>query len=426
MLAALAAAAKIFMLIGLSVNILFITSTLPRYIDDGQAPFVLEQTLSWQDNFIADQVFVLAPHDSRSKTDEMMQGVRVKRFRYWWPAAHQKLAYPAMLPNIQRSILLLLQLPAFLFCEFLAARKLVKEREIDFVFAHWVMPQGIVAYLIHRLYGIPYGLKNYSSDLRVFRRIPLLGPMLARCLIRSSVRLICENSMLRREALEYFPLSERSQYEGKVAALTMGVFHGLREEGTTDFSPYRCDFAFIGRLSKKKGVDAFIRALTVLHEEGIDFSARIAGSGEEEDVLTDLCEIPEVEFVGHLSGERKAELFRQTRFFVFPSSPAKTDVEGLPVALLEALYSGKIIIASQATNIELLPEWNELRSRVHLLEDPQNISEFAGLLRTLLEYPAEEINKIVEPTQSVTAGFGWNTRIQQYRQLLVSDLGLGP
>jgi hypothetical protein len=87
--------------------------------------------------------------------------------------------------------------------------------------------------------------------------------------------------------------------------------------------------------------------------------------------------------------------------------------------LLEALYMGKIVVASKDTNIELLPEWSELRGRIYLLEDPNSVSEFVSLLRKLLEFEAGEIDSVVEMTQNITSRFGWVNRIQQYRQLLI-------
>ena len=312
------------------MKILFITSTLPRFTDDGQAPFVLEQAISWKTRFRDDKVFVLAPHDVQARKAEAIDGVQIRRFGYWWPASWQKLAYPAILPNLQKNILLIVQLPALMLCEYLAARRLVKGEGFDLIFAHWIMPQGLVAYLIHKIYGVPYGLKNYSSDLRVFEKIPFFGPALARRIIRSSVRLICENSKLRTEALAYFSPAERKDYEERVVALTMGVFHGSARPPVIASDSGRYDFAFIGRLSRKKGIDAFIRALAALKDDGVPVTVQIAGSGEEEKSLKQLCRMPEVEFTGHVSQDRKLELFRQARFFVFPSCPARGDIEGLP------------------------------------------------------------------------------------------------
>ncbi len=403
------------------MKILFITSTLPRYTDDGQAPFVLEQALSWKKNFANDDVFILAPHDAGAKAQEIIENVRIWRFRYWWPASHQKLAYPAILPNIQKNPLLIAQLPSFLLCEFLATRRLIKDEKIDFIFAHWIMPQGVTAFLAGKLLGVPYGLKNYSSDLRVFRKIPVFGTLLAKKIIRSSRQLICENSRLRQEALAYFPATERPIYETKISALTMGVFHGLDIQPASPDDDYRYDFAFIGRLSKKKGIDSLINALKALKTEGVNFQAVIAGSGEEEAALKRACNIPEIQFIGHVSGDRKNDLFAQTKFFVFPSRESDGDVEGLPVALLEALFMGKIVVASKATNIELLPEWPELHDRIDLIEDPSSVSELAELLRNLLDLNNEAVQRRVGQTQSITSRFSWNNRIQQYRNLLIGD-----
>jgi hypothetical protein len=180
--------------------------------DDGQAPFVLEQALAWKAKFAGDRVIVLAPHDDEAKTREVLEGIEIRRFKYWWPSSHQALIYPAILPNIRKKRWPIIQIPALIACEYLAARKLIKEAGIDFVFAHWVMPQGVVAWLLKLFSEIPYGLKNYSSDLRVFHRLPILGPWLARLIIGSSQRLICENSMLRQKALEFFP--ERTRWFG--------------------------------------------------------------------------------------------------------------------------------------------------------------------------------------------------------------------
>ena len=106
---------------------------------------------------------------------------------------------------------------------------------------------------------------------------------------------------------------------------------------------------------------------------------------------------------------------------MFPSRESDGDVEGLPVALLEALFMGKIVVASKATNIELLPEWPELRDRIDLIEDPSSVSELAELLRKLLDLNNEAVQRRVGQTQSITSRFSWNNRIQQYRNLLIGD-----
>ena len=93
---------------------------------------------------------------------------------------------------------------------------------------------------------------------------------------------------------------------------------------------------------------------------------------------------------------------------------SKGDIEGLPVALLEALYFGKIVIASKATNIELLPEWGEIENRIFLLEDPHNIESFTSLLERLLNMGQEKILMHSTHVQSVIQKYKWDHLIERY------------
>jgi glycosyltransferase involved in cell wall biosynthesis len=401
------------------LNILFITSTLPRYANDGQAPFVLEQAQAWKRSYPDDRVFVLAPHHAGTQLSELSEGVEIIRFRYWWPTKWQRVAYQAILPNLRKKPWLVAQVPALLVSELVAASRLIRKHDIGLVFAHWLVPQGVVAYLLHLTIGVPYGLKNYSSELRLLRRIPVIGTAVGRRMIRSSNRLICENETLRQEALALFSAEEQCQLDNKAVTLTMGVRDALSEGSIKQGVEPSIDFAFLGRLTKKKGVDCLLRAFELLQRDGVRFTAVIAGTGEEEAALRGQCDMKKVRFVGHVSGEEKLELFSKSRFFVFPSRDFKADIEGLPVALLEALCFGRMVIASKATNIELLPEWESLSERVMLVEDPTDEGELASVLKRALGTPQSDLNNAIRATQHVTARFSWSERIREYRRLLV-------
>jgi glycosyltransferase involved in cell wall biosynthesis len=403
------------------LNILFITSTLPRYANDGQAPFVLEQAQAWKKTFPDDQVIVLAPHDAGAQFSELSEGVALKRFRYWWPTSWQRVAYQAILPNLRRKPWLAAQVPPLIVAEFIAALRLIRKHDIDFVFAHWLLPQGVVAYALNLTTRVPYGLKNYSSELRLLRRIPVIGPALGRRMIRSSNRLICENETLRREALGLFSTEEGIRLENKAVALTMGVHDALASGSMNEAADLKNDFAFIGRLTGKKGVDCLLNAFNVLQRDGIRFTAVIAGTGEEEAALKGRCGMDQVSFVGHVSGEEKLELFRNSRFFVFPSRDFEGDIEGVPVALLEALCFGRMVIASKATNIELLPEWKLLSERIMLVEDPADERELASALKKALQTPRSDLNDVIRATQRITARFSWSHRIREYRKLVCEN-----
>ena len=129
------------------MNILFITSTFPRFKNDTQSPFVLEQAVAWKKAQPNDTVYVLAPHDAGAQVHEVIEGVVVRRFRYMYPAFLEKLAYPALLPNIRSNFLLVLLLPFFLCAQIVTIVWMLSIARIDVLYAHWFIPQGISAFI---------------------------------------------------------------------------------------------------------------------------------------------------------------------------------------------------------------------------------------------------------------------------------------
>ena len=398
------------------MNVLFLTSTFPRYRNDGQAPFVLEQARAWKNSKPDDKIFILAPHDQNIRREEDLDGIRIYRFVYWWPQHCQKLAYPAILPNIRRNPLLIVQVPFLIFCELLAALKIIRKHQINLVFAHWIMPQGLIAYFVHKMRHIPYGLKNYSSDLRVFHKIPVLGPLLARKIIENSRVMFCENSMLKDEALKLFSDNQRSGLADKIVALSMGVFQDPSIHPVERPSPGEriYDFGFIGRLTKKKGLNFFIDAIRRLKAEGLPCKVVIAGEGEERTALEYQSSGLDIEFIGFVSQEAKNKFFQQTKVIVFPSTNVQGDIEGLPVALLEALCQGKLTLASQATNIELLPEWPKIKNSLLLLNNPAETDEFVALLKTALQTEKDFYSRTSEQLKENLTRYHWKNLIQEY------------
>ncbi|MCZ6658251.1 MAG: glycosyltransferase [Gammaproteobacteria bacterium] len=399
------------------MRLLFLASTFPRYDGDHQAPFVLEQASAWKKARPDDDVSILVPHDPKAKQRETKNGLSVHRFVYMWPHRLQRLAYPAIVPNIRRNPLLFALVPFFLLMEFRAALHLVKRNRIDLIYAHWVMPQGLVAYCVSKLTGTEFVLQNHSSDLVVFKYLPLVGSPLARTLIRSANRLFCVNREQAEIALSYFADAERNEVAAKTVVLPMGVYlepANFNTETLKGTMHWRYDYGLISRLSKKKGVDLFIAALGKLASHGKRFRAGIAGDGEDRESLQAAASGTGIEFLGFLTGKEKGAFFAETKFMIFPSVPAKGDAEGLPVALLEAMYAGKVVVASEATNIQMLPEWEGIVSSVCLLENPADIDEFAAVLERLAKWTDEAIESTTAVTSRLIARYQWDNLILEY------------
>ena len=75
----------------------------------------------------ADDIIILAPHGVGAPKWEEIAGVKIKRFRYFYPDRFQTLAYPAILPNIKKNPLLVGQVPFLVWAEYLAARRINRQ-----------------------------------------------------------------------------------------------------------------------------------------------------------------------------------------------------------------------------------------------------------------------------------------------------------
>jgi glycosyltransferase involved in cell wall biosynthesis len=389
------------------MKILVLTSTLPRFAGDMQANFVGEQAGAWRAARPGDEIVILAPHHAGAARSEAIDGVGIERFRYLLPESWQRLAYPAIMPNIRRSPALALQVPFFLLGQYRAAKRLARRMKPDLVYAHWVMPQGLVAWRLKRRFGIPYVLQNHSSDLSVFLKLGSSGRWLARTILRGADHFFCVNAAQKAFTLELFDGPEREQFARRITVLPMGI-SGIADLDAGDARGF--DIATIARLSKKKGLDYLIEAAESLAERGIRPRIGIAGDGEDRAALEAMVRNADVTFPGFLQGAEKQAFLAEAQRFVFPSRIADGDVEGLPVALLEALCRGKPVLASRDTNIELLPEWPEIRDAVVFVEDPADIPALAaGLDRLLQSDPAR-----ARAVAGIMERYRWDRLIAEY------------
>ncbi|NET57550.1 MAG: glycosyltransferase family 4 protein [Symploca sp. SIO2E6] len=101
---------------------------------------------------------------------------------------------------------------------------------------------------------------------------------------------------------------------------------------------------FMGRLVPEKLPDVLIRAFQTLKPEGYKL-VLVGGTSDTGGYTSKLFELaadnPDIVFTNELNGPRLAEILRHAKLFVLPS-----EVEGLPLALLEAMQEGIPVLAS--------------------------------------------------------------------------------
>lgn len=130
-------------------KLLVVASTFPRWKNDTIPPFVYELSKRLTSDF---EVYVLAPHSKGAKKYEVVDGMKVYRFKYWFNKENN-LADGAILPSLKKNKFLWLQVPFFVLSEFVSIRRICKKEKIDTIHAHWILPQGFLAILYKKIFN---------------------------------------------------------------------------------------------------------------------------------------------------------------------------------------------------------------------------------------------------------------------------------
>lgn len=97
---------------------------------------------------------------------------------------------------------------------------------------------------------------------------------------------------------------------------------------------------FLGRVVAEKRLDLLLSAFDSIKEK-IPQDLYVAGPVENENIVSDYRKNSRIHFLGSKFGDDKASLLKNAAVYVLPS-----DLEGLSVALLEAMSYGNICLAS--------------------------------------------------------------------------------
>ena len=139
---------------------------------------------------------------------------------------------------------------------------------------------------------------------------------------------------------------------------------------------------FVGRLEPRKGVLDLLKAHRILRKTGSGNRLLIVGSGPQEREARRYVAtrgLQEVEFLGRVSDDEKAQLFRTVDVFASPA----TGGESFGIVLLEAMAAGAPIVASDIHGYKGVVR----RGREGLLVPPHEPKELATAIARLLGDP---------------------------------------
>jgi glycosyltransferase involved in cell wall biosynthesis len=401
----------------LELPLLVLASTFPKGSEDSTPAFVLDLSRHLQSRF---QVTVLAPAVKGAPEKDEIDGVQVRRFRYFWPRSLELLADGAILENVRRRRWLLLLAPFLVLFEFIAAFRWARTNRPAVIQAHWFVPQGLVGVIVGGLLRIPVVVTSHGADtygLRgrswTFIRKAIAGRSAAVTVVSQDI------------AAKLPGLTSRTGEPPKV--MPMGV-------DTDIFHPSRRDEAlrqqlsaggplilFVGRLAEKKGVRYLLRAMPDVLRRFPNCALVIVGDGPlrgQLEALADQLNIQgNVTFVGGVSHEELPAYYASGDVFVGPSVVTQGgDTEAFGVVFAEAMAAAIPIVATAVGGVADIV----VPGRTGLLVEPESPEDLAKGISRLLDSLAEARRMGTLARRWVRRKFDWPNVAAGYGALLTA------
>ena len=136
---------------------------------------------------------------------------------------------------------------------------------------------------------------------------------------------------------------------------------------------------FLGRLHESKGLEEIIEACRRLKNENLSFQFRCFGAGDlKNQFVAEMTDIlgDKFHYGGVISGAEKEKELNEADIFLLPSRYG----EGLPMAMLEAMAAGCIVVASEMASVGSVVKDGENGFMI----EPRNVSQLTNKLKSLL------------------------------------------
>ena len=362
-------------------RILLLTSNFPRWPGDSTTPFILHLARDLTD--LGWQVDVLAPHAPGAAKSEILEGVNIIRFQYFWPARTQTVCYEGgALNKLAKSRSHYFKLPALITAEGVAALKLLASGRYDLVHSHWILPQGFIGELVTRIIKVPHVVTVHGGDI-----FALQGKLLEKfkAFTLNNADAVTVNSSYTRKAVLNLAPGLNNLHTIPMGASKQEPDSHSKESIRRKF---RCGegplLIFVGRLVHEKGIQDYIDTVAILSKELPEISALVIGEGPDRHTFEAHAEFlgitKKIHFLGWVESNRVPDFMAAADIFVGPSRTAENGwVEAQGITFIEAMLAGTPVIGSNIGGISDAV----INEKTGLLVDEQSPNQLAAAIRKL-------------------------------------------
>ncbi len=227
---------------------------------------------------------------------------------------------------------------------------------VEHIHAHFASHPAAVAYVIHRLTGIPYSFTAHGSDLH--RDKHMLREKVASAAFVVTISNF-NKEIIVRECGEAW----RDKIHVVHCGVDTQVFQPRRRTMATNAAkPFT--ILCVGTLHEVKGQTYLVEACHHLLRKGVPFECHFVGDGPDLAKLTQRVKEAGLEDRVHFHGRRTRqevlEFLQGADVLVAPSVPSRDGRrEGIPVVLMEAMACGLPVVASRLSGIPELVDHGE-------------------------------------------------------------------
>ena len=387
------------------MKIVHITSSYPRYPEDGTAPFIR--------SFVDEQlglgydVFVLAPYDPAVKED--YQEKFVTRFRYIRPNSLHIMGHAkALRADVQLRPLAYVLIPLYLLIGTVQLFRISLQEKPDILHAHWVLPNGPIAALVSSLLNIPLVISLHGSDIYIANKNKLFQTIARMTFGAASCITSCSEDLRNR--------AKNTGTEKNIVVTPWGVNPKIFKYDEARKQRLRSDDGIeavrtimsLGRMTYKKGFHHLVEAMPAVLARFPNTRFVIGGDGPVREELRQSAESLGVsnslELPGKIPWDKVPEFLNNGDIFVLPSvQDTYGNVDGLPTVMLEAMSTGLPVIASEIGGIDMVIDINDNG----IMVPPGDTAALQTSILRLLESPEEAIRMGRRAREEIESQFTW-------------------
>ncbi len=325
-----------------------------------------------------------------------------------------------ILPTLKKNKLFYLLVPFFILAELIALLKIIKKTKPDIIHAHWILPQGFVTALAHKITGVPYVVTIHGGD--IYGLQGKFASALKGYALRNASTVTVVSKDIQNTIKQKFGGSIQTDI------IPMGVdstvFHPdknnprIREK----FGIKGPFLLYVGRLSEKKGVRYLLEAMPEIIKQFPVAKLLVIGTGEQKEELQQLTlklGISEnVIFAGGLPNSELPAYFATADIFIGPSiKAAGGDTEGFGLTFVEAGMSGCIVIGTDVGGIPDIIQNGETGFLVNEKESKALAASLCSILKQLDNHADIKTSA----RQKMISKFDWQVITARYLKILTTD-----